>query len=180
MTRRRAPGEGAVFERLDGRWEARLEVRETDGRRRRKSFYGRTQSEALAKLRQAQRQLDDGLPIVNERLTTGEYLEHWSSVTMPPLLRPATADSYAAFVRLHLVPALGKIPLAKLAPEDVERLLATKQQDGLSPNTVRLIRSTLRRALGMAERRGLVVRNVATLVDGPADRRLDSPRHDRG
>jgi hypothetical protein len=58
-----------VFERLDGRWEARLEVREADGRRRRKSFYGRTQSEALAKLRQAQRQLDDGLPIVNPKFT---------------------------------------------------------------------------------------------------------------
>jgi integrase len=156
-----------VFERPDGRWEARLELRDLDGRRRRKSFYGRTQSEALAKLHQAQRQLDDGLPMVNERLTTGEYLEHWASVTMAPLLRPATADSYAALVRLHLKPFLGKVPLAKLTPEDVECLLASKQRDGLSPNTVRLIRSTLRRALGMAERRGLVVRNVATLVDGP-------------
>ena len=46
---RRAKGEGAVYLRGDGRWEAQLRL----GVGRRKSVYGRTRREVLGKLREA-------------------------------------------------------------------------------------------------------------------------------
>jgi integrase len=46
-------------------------------------------------------------------------------------------------------------------------MMNAKLEEGLSPQTVRHIRATLRRALGQAMKWGLVSRNVATLVDPP-------------
>ena len=76
-------------------------------------------------------------------------------------------------LRLHLIPGLGRIPLAKLAPADVQQFLNAKLDSGLSPRRVQYLHAVLRRALVMAERWGLVSRNVAKLVDPPR-----VPRHE--
>jgi integrase len=72
-------------------------------------------------------------------------------------------------------PYIGGVRLAQLAPAHVRTMLAGLESAGYSANTRRLARSVLRRALGLAERDGLVVRNVAALTDGPsvAGTRLD-------
>jgi integrase len=172
-TRRRANGEGGVRQRPDGRWEASIDLGDQDGRRRRKFYYGTTQAEAVAKLRAAHARQDARLPLANERKRTGQFLEHWYSAVLPATVKPATVSNYRTLLRTHVVPELGNIPLAKLSPEGVERLLARKRDAGLSPNTVRLIRSVLRRALRDAERRGDVSHNVAAIVDGPRIPRSD-------
>jgi integrase len=88
-------------------------------------------------------------------------------------------------VRLWLIPALGRIALARLSPVDVERTLAEFLKSGrpvggtaaakgtrgrqrtISPLTVRHIRATLRMALADAERDGLATRNAAALARPP-------------
>jgi integrase len=168
MTSRRGSGEGSIrYRDKEDRWVATFETGWSEGKRQRRSIYGHTRSEVATKLREAQHRKETGHPVTDARQRTGPYLEHWLTNIIAPTVRPATADNYAWAIRVHLIPALGAIPLARLAPGDIERLLAEKRTAGLSPNTVRLIRSALRRALGAAERRGLVVRNVAAIVDGP-------------
>ncbi len=53
-SRRRAPGEGSVFQRKDGYWVTQIEL--GDGKR--KQYYLKTQREAVEKLRKAQRELE--------------------------------------------------------------------------------------------------------------------------
>lgn len=65
------------------------------------------------------------------------------------------------------MPALGKIRLQRLSPQQVQALLNSKLAEGLSSRTVQYIRAVLRRALGQALKWGLVARNAATLVDSP-------------
>jgi len=84
-----------------------------------------------------------------------------------------TADSYATIARLYILPTLGRRRLDQLSPADVRKMLTTLREDGRSPNTQRLARSVLRRALRTAEVDGLVTRHVAALVDG-----VRLPRHD--
>lgn len=74
-------------------------------------------------------------------------------------------------MRLHLGPGLGHLRLAALQPQHVQAFLNAKLAGGLSPRTVRYLHAILRRALGQAEKWGLVVRNVARLVDPPKVRR---------
>ena len=57
--------------------------------------------------------------------------------------------------------------MAKLSPEDVEKLINRKLASGLSPRRVQYIHAVLRRALVLAEKRGKVARNVAKLVAAP-------------
>ncbi len=75
----------------------------------------------------------------------------------------ATEDSYADTARLHLTPALGRKQLAKLTVADLDKLWKAKRDAGYSSNSVRIMRTVLRRALGQAEREGIVTRNVARL-----------------
>jgi len=163
---KRGQNEGTTRQRLDGRWEARFSV---DGKQR--STYGKTKTEVLRKMRAALEQVDRGIPLANERLTVGSFLSEWLATSARTSVRPRTYAAYESHVRVHLVPAFGRIPLSKLTPEHVQRMMNQKLKDGLSPNTVLRIRATLRRALFQAVKWGRVSRNVATLVDPPKPER---------
>jgi integrase len=58
------------------------------------------------------------------------------------------------------------VRLDQLAPAHVRQMLTKLREQNLSPNTQRLARSVLRRALRTAEAEGYVNRNAAALVDG--------------
>lgn len=167
MTRRGA-GEGTVRQRPSGRWEARYVS--ADGARR--SVYGKTKREVTNRLREALQDAAHGLRPVSQQITTASYLDEWvSSLTV----RPRTAESYGDVVRRYLKPALGRVPLAKLQPEHVTRMLRDleQRQPPLSPTTVRYAYVVLRIALGRALKVGKVHRNVATLVDSPTKARRE-------
>jgi integrase len=64
-------------------------------------------------------------------------------------------------------PSLGDIRLTELRPQHLQRLYAQKIDSGLSPRTVQYIHAVIHRTLGQAFKWGLVVRNVADLVESP-------------
>jgi len=145
-------------------WEARYVG--ADGRRH--SLYRSTEKAAQEALRHALSDADNGIRPVSQQLTVAAFLDDWLTASVRQRVRSRTADSYANTVRLYIVPALGRFPLAKLQPQHVGRMLADLSARGdLSPTTVRYVYSVLRTALGYALRQGAVVRNVATLVDPP-------------
>lgn len=160
---KRGNSEGTIRKRPDGRWEARISL--PGGGR--KSLYGVTRAEVAQKLTALQRDLDRGLPVPDDRLTVGQFLDRWLEASVKPSVRPRTYESYAGHVHRHLKPALGQIPLSRLSPAQVQDFLNKRIESGLSPTTAISIRATLRRALNMAMRWELVVRNVATLIDPP-------------
>ncbi|MGH7749738.1 MAG: site-specific integrase, partial [Candidatus Dormibacteria bacterium] len=160
--KRRAWGEGTIFKRSDGRWCARLRL--PDGKRR--DFYGKTQSEVRKRLTAAIRAMDEGAPIPGERETVGRFLADWI-VTVKPSLRLQTWTHYERYMRLHAMPALGRLPLVKLDRYHIHALYAQKVREGLSATSVRQLHAILRRAVADAVRWGLVSRNVVSLVDPP-------------
>jgi integrase len=165
---KRANGEGSIYKRADGRWCATLSLDQG----KRKSFYGATRQEVARKLSAALKTREDGLPVLGERETLATYLARWLESARPSL-RYATWVRYQTLVRLHIVPEQGRVPLARLAPQHLQRLYASRQEAGLSAGTVRQIHAVLRRSLGQAERWGLVPRNVARLVTPPRNGRKE-------
>ena len=101
-----------------------------------------------------------------EQETVGNYLHRWLECKQGQL-RPRTYTSYEHIVRAHLVPGLGRVRLAKLAPHDVAAWLRRHQKNGASARTARYARSVLRAALNQALRWELVSRNAAALTDPP-------------
>jgi len=103
--------------------------------------------------------------------TLAEYMEYWLHQAVKPRVRPLTFAGYAVNVRKHLVPALGKIRLDRLTPQDVQEMMNRRLADGLSPKTVAYAHQVLRTALELARRWELIDRNVASLVDPPRRQR---------
>jgi hypothetical protein len=155
-------GGGVRYRESDKRWEARYYG--ADGRRH--SVFAKTEREAKAKLRGAMLQADAGIRPVANRQTVAEWLDEWLATSVAPNRRPRTLESYEDTCRRYIVPSVGRIPLAKLQPEDVSRMTASLTARGtLSPTTVRYAYAVLRIALGRALKSQRVLRNVATLVD---------------
>jgi integrase len=118
------------------------------------------------KLAAALKGLQDGLPIVAERQTVGQYLGQWLEAARPTL-RPESYRRYQDLCRLHIIPEIGSIRLARLTPGQVQAAYAHRLDAGLSRTSVQLVHGVLHKALDQAMRWGLVVRNVTDLVTAP-------------
>ena len=130
-------------------------------------LYGATREEVRRKLGVALGAAEAGTLADPRGITLGAFLDQWLEEVARPSVRVWTYHGYEVHVRKHIKPLLGRYPLEKVAPQDVQMLLNRKLREGLSPKSVRYIRGTLRTALNQAMRWGMVVRNSAALVDGP-------------
>ena len=127
-----------------------------------------TPGEVAQKLLQAQKALADGLPLAGERQSTEAFLNKvWLKNRAAQRVRPTTLRRYREIVRLHIVPEIGRIPLGRLTPQHVEKMVSAVAAKGASPRTVEHCRAVLRNALNHAMRHSLVGRNVAALADCP-------------
>lgn len=164
-SRRRGRGEGSLFQQKDGRWVAQISLGWSAGKRRFKRYYGSTRQEASEKLAGGLAELRrTGTLATDERATVESYLQDWIKTVA---VRPKTLRSYEQIVRLHLIPSLGALRLARLQPSHVRHMLSAKEGSGLSARTVTYVRDVLRIALNQAVSDGLVPRNVASLVRRP-------------
>ena len=145
---------GSIAKRPDGRWEVRITLA---GRRR--SFYGATQREALAKRDKARADAAQGIDAVAGRETVGAYLAGWIEGVRPSL-RPGTFRRYSDFVRLH-VADIARIRLADVSGHDLQWLYTRRLGAGLAPATVRQLHAVLRKAFADAVRRRILGRNPA-------------------
>lgn len=141
---RRAPGEGSLVQRPDGRWQASLQV---EGRRR--TVYGKTRAEAVGKLDALKRQAlaTDCLASPGRR-TVSELLDAWLSA-VGPNLRPTTAAHYALLADTYVRPVLGMVRLAKFTPQRIQVHLATLQD---RPRVAQLAFFVLNQACALAVR----------------------------
>ena len=174
MTKRRGRGEGSIFRRADGRWVGSITLPPDGGKRRRKVVYGKTFEEARRELRKVQIAVDSGLPTDGGRLTLDQFLGQWIATTVPGSVADSTVDDYHDVIRLHLVPGLGHRRLSLLTVNDCDVLWATKREAGYKPNTIRIMRAVLQKALSQAEKEGLVPRNVARLSQAPRIRQSEA------
>jgi integrase len=171
MAKRRANGEGTIYQRKDGRWEGAAYVLMPDGTRKRQRVYGSTWDEVASKRAALLAHDRQGIPAqAGDKVR--DYLTSWLAVARPEL-RPRTYETYERCVARHIVPVLGNRRLHSLTPADVRTLMVRKLGEGLAPRTVQYIRAVLRSALTQAMRDGLVQRNVAALVRPPR-----APRHE--
>ena len=168
--RRRSAGGGSVYPYRGGHRGA-VTWTDPDGTRHRRTVSGRTSEETRAKLDDLRRDLRLGVLAPSGSVTVGEYLTGWIE-RHRARVRPSTWLTAESYVRVYLIPSLGRKPLTRLTAADVEDAMAAWMRDGrpgapetarrpVSAVTARHVRATLRRALSDAQRAGLVGRNVA-------------------
>ena len=176
MPKRRANGEGNIRKRKDGRWEGRYTVgRDPEtGKSTIKNVLGKTQAEVKEKLKKA---IEENVGIdygKAKTYTVGSWLEVWMENYAKIKLRPSTYKTSQGFLKNHIKPQIGSIPLADLTSLGlqrfykhlldggrVDRIEAKKKPKGLAPKTVRNIHQMIGSAYNLAIEQKLVTRNPA-------------------
>ena len=167
---RRGNNEGSIYRQQNGLWRAAVSI----GVGKRKYLSGQTRQEVAKKLTDVLKAKQDSTPIPSGRLTFARYAIDWlSSVRLAR--RPKTYESYESSLRIHIVPQLGHIQLNKLTPSDLERLYTSLTNNGAAPKSVRNYHACIHSMLDKAVRQGLLIRNVAGLVDLPRKVHRDLP-----
>ena len=174
MPKRRANGEGNIRKRKDGRWEGRYTVGHDPetGKAIIKNVLGKTQAEVKEKLKKA---IEENVGIDYGRAkayTVGTWLEVWVENYAKIKLRPSTFKTSQGFLKNHIKPQIGNIPLAELTSLDlqrfykhlldggrVDRVEAKKKPKGLAPKTVRNIHQMIGSAYNLAIEQHLVTKN---------------------
>ncbi|MEV7833485.1 site-specific integrase [Streptomyces subrutilus] len=186
----RANGDGTVYQRKDGRWEAAGYVLALGNTRKRVRVYGTTRKDALARLTEKIAASNRGVPVPSAQGSVSAYLTYWLENVAIHQLRENTHTRYSACINQYLVPGLGKKKLAKLTAKDVRtwlnqlrttcqcyaRGIDTRRDQSrccgagtccskrLSPLTLAYIHSVLKSALEHAVREEEITRNVARNV----------------
>ena len=174
MPKRRANGEGNIRKRKDGRWEGRYTVghEPETGKSIIKNVLGKTQAEVKEKLKKA---IEENVGIdygKAKTYTVGTWLEVWMENYAKVKLRPSTFKTSQGFLKNHIKPQIGSIPLADLTSLDlqrfykhlldggrVDRIEAKKKPKGLAPKTVRNIHQMIGSAYNLAIEQHLVTKN---------------------
>lgn len=179
--KRRAPGEGGIYERKErGTWTASVVTSydpETGNPQRRVKNHS-TMAEARAWLIQQQAALASGRTL-GENATLLEVYEEWLANGKAVGGRDqrgwksATVSTYESTLGRYVLPALGRKRARDITPANVQRLLADLARGGASPATRRRVRSYLSLVLGQAARLGTIPSNPVSRV--PAPPRPDTP-----
>jgi integrase len=170
--KRRGNGEGKIYKRKDGRYEARYTVHPASGPKRR-AIYGKTRAEVAEKLTRAMADRDKGVSFDASIITLGEYLRVWLEDSVKDRVKLSTYEGYARMVRNHISPMLGGVKLKNLTPPHLRRLYKEKLDSGLGTRSVQYIHTTLHKALKQAVDDGLILRNVADSVKPPQLKRTE-------
>lgn len=160
-------GQGTVY-RLRGGWQGQLDT-SLGGRRTRRTFTGPTQEAVVAKLTAAAAALRRGAVVPAERQTFAQFVARWEEAARSTV-RERTFEGYSVLLG-QAVAELGRIRLARLAPNDLMALYDKRRAAGAAPATVLHLHRAVYRCLRDAERWGDVARNVARLVDAPKVKR---------
>ena len=121
---------------------------------------------AQEKLTRLQNQKLDGMLSDESTLTVAEYLARWLNDTVRLTASEGTHVRYEGIVRNHINPAIGGVRLSKLAPSRVQSMFSAMEQGVATACTRKYAYVVINRALNVALKWGLIMRNAC----GPLDR----------
>lgn len=174
-----AAGKG-YWQRADGLFVAQVTVRSVDGHRRRRSVYGHTAKEVMAKKRAVELEQSQGRATATRRpprlseFGASWITDHLAADLAGGRLAESTFAQYRDLWDRHIGPDLGHLRLDELQPPVLRQWLSRKAQatslatgKPLSARSVQLIHAVLRRALNDAKDDGLLHDNPMGKVKAP-------------
>ncbi|MBM3270618.1 MAG: site-specific integrase [Candidatus Sericytochromatia bacterium] len=176
MKARRGWGEGGIFFDEDRDcWATAISLGKDDrGRRIRKIIRAKTKGrtsagkrEVMDEMNKVQRNAAAHKTAAIDQQALGEFLDGWLENVDKPTIRPSTYLIHESSVRLHIKPTIGDIPVAKLTPEDIQRMHRALEANEVSPRNRQIIHSVLSKALDYAGSRRLIEINPIKLTPRP-------------
>ncbi len=168
---------GHIYQRAKGSWTIVYDLATdsvTGKRRQRSQTVKGTKRDAERALREVLISLEQGSYVKPNKITLGELLRQWLRDYASMNTTDRTQESYTEIIERHLIPSLGKVWLTDLQAQHIQSYYANKLSEGrvdgkggLSARSVVYHHRILSKALDYAVKMGLVVRNVAKIVEPP-------------
>lgn len=164
------------------KWGFRLDIGKDENGKRVQKWYGgyKTKKEAEKACAEKITEIERGTFVDPKDMTLGEYLQDWLK-TYSVNLTPCTYSGYKVNIEKHIIPHLGKTPLQKLQPMQIQKFYNelfnrgdANSKDKLSATSIRYIHATLRKALNDALKMDMVYRNVAEAVTVPKQKQFEA------
>ncbi|PTL73806.1 hypothetical protein C1I63_13815 [Rathayibacter caricis DSM 15933] len=176
---RRPRGTGALFLDARGYWTATVELVSSDGKRRRKVVRSRDEafaraavaamSEQIGSDREARRLafLRESVAATDLPWTVESWSAHWLETIARRRVKPKTFEAYESAVRLHIVPAIGSVPLETLSPSHLRAVETSVLDLGRSPSSALHTHRVMAVCFGDAVREEVLERNPAERMHPP-------------
>lgn len=131
-----------------------------DEKRHQKAFASRAEAERMQSRMLTELGEPAPPPAVDVGITVREYASHWLSSCAQGLKR-ATLESYLSNLNVHILPALGRLPVRELHQQHVAQVLVEMLKSGqYKVTTVHSVYRTVRRMLSRAKWDGVVTGNA--------------------
>ncbi len=166
--KRRANGEGSIFQRKDGRWVGVYVVVDANHTCTRKYVYAKTKAKCAEKLREALIEKERNQTTINSQDTVGSFYKAWRDIIAPNYLEPTTIEQYEWVFNDYILPLLGNKPLKRLSIMDVQKLINTVYSKTKSARTCKEVRYCLSGVLKRAISQQLINYNPVAGVEAPS------------
>ena len=166
---RRPRGDGAVYyDESRDRWVGQIDLGvDALGKRVRPKVVGATPGEVRKRLKELQANNENGQDVTQRTTTFAELTAAWFQRGLSADLSDNTRENYSRLLDQHVLPALGSRRVVSLRPDDIEKVLDHLHEANYAGSTIRHALGLTRRILRFGERRGTVIRNVASCVEAP-------------
>lgn len=158
---RRGNHEGSIFKKDDGKWRGQVTVGyKSDGRPIRLSFTDTSRERVARKIAAASASYLGGERFTDdENLCVREYSEFWLVHVKRIEVCEKTYDWYDTLLRIHIIPAIGEMPLIAVTSQHVQELLNQLAYEKCSTRLIEGVRTALKQIFQTACLNGLVKSN---------------------
>ena len=123
-------------------------------------------AKTLKELQEKVKKIAD-LPIIKEKYKVDDWFQKWLDTYIKPLKKKATYDQYRIIYNTHIKPAIGNRKLATLKTYDIQHVIATMNEKGLSTKTMKHAKSIMDIALKKAESEKIIPKNPVINIEIP-------------
>ena len=163
MAKRRSNGEGTLRQRPNGLWELTLmDGFQSDGRRKSKSFYAKTQKEVKQQARAYQDAKAEGIEV-----DVVYYFDEWADLwfeSHKDNIMPTTQENYQYTLRI-LKAAFPHKKIRDIKPFDIEMMLKKLRRDGRSTSCLTQCRGMMYQIMNKAEANDLIRKNPVRFAE---------------
>lgn len=126
---RREKGTGTIFKTETG-WKGKIDIgRGTDGKRKFKTFSGKTEAEVKRKIREYNK---SGCHHDPSQILFKDYLMNWLVNIKRIALKPSSYDRLESTAIKQVIPRLGTYKISEITPEDIGNMMSDIKDNGLS------------------------------------------------
>jgi integrase len=158
---------GNITRRGKRSWRLKYDVQTAGPRQTKYVTLRGTRAQAQVEAAKILAALATGMHVDPSTETVAQFVERWLRDWANDNVSNQTWAGYAQMLRKHVCTRVGKLPIQKLQARDLQAVYAAMARDGLADRTRLHLHRIVRGMLKHACQWGVVVRNVADMLDAP-------------